>query len=114
MTNCLKSCFIQKQLIKDACSLICKHFKHGAVFRVGGDEFTVVLNDNGFESLNETLDGINKVIEENIIEDKVVVAIGYSTITEDDKEVHDIFERADKMMYERKKQLKEMGSKSRD
>lgn len=102
------------QLIKDACSLICKHFKHGAVFRVGGDEFTVVLNENGFESLNETLDGINKVIEENIKEDKVVVAIGYSTITEDDKEVHDIFERADRMMYERKKQLKEMGSKSRD
>ena len=32
----------------------------------------------------------------------------------DRKEVHDIFERADKMMYERKKQLKEMGSKSRD
>ena len=72
-----------------------------------------MLNENGFESLNETLDGINKVIEENIKEDKVVVAIGYSTITEDDKEVHDIFERADRMMYERKKALKAMGAHTR-
>ena len=102
------------QLIKDASSLICGYFKHGAVFRVGGDEFTVVLNENGFDTLLETLEAINKVMEENIVNDKVVVAIGYSTLQEGDKEVHDVFVRADQMMYERKKQLKEMGAKTRE
>ena len=60
-------------------------------FRVGGDEFTVVLNENGFDTLLETLEAINKVVEENIVNDKVVVAIGYSTLQEGDKEVHDVF-----------------------
>ena len=102
------------QLIKDASVLICEYFKHGAVFRIGGDEFVVVLNEKGYDTLHETLDSINKVIEENIAKESVVVSIGYSTLQEDDKEIHDVFQRADKMMYERKKQLKEMGSKTRE
>ena len=102
------------QLIKDASSLICEYFKHGAVFRVGGDEFTVVLNQNGFDSLEETLSSINEVIDSHIKEEKVVVAIGCSIFQEGDKEVHDVFARADSMMYERKKQLKEMGAKTRE
>ena len=63
------------QLIKDASALICEYFKHGAVFRIGGDEFAVVLNEKGFDTLDETLISINKVIEENIQKDSVVVAI---------------------------------------
>ncbi len=102
------------QLIKDASVLICEYFKHGAVFRIGGDEFAVILNEKGYDTLHETLDSINKVIEENIAKESVVVSIGYSTLQEDDKEIHDVFQRADKMMYERKKQLKEMGSKTRE
>jgi hypothetical protein len=35
-------------------------------------------------------------------------------LQEGDKEVHDVFVRADQMMYERKKQLKEMGAKTRE
>lgn len=101
------------QLIKDACALICEYFKHGAVFRIGGDEFAVVLNEKGYDTLEETLASINKEIEGNIEKEKVVVSIGYSVLKEGDTQVHDVFERADTMMYERKKQLKEMGAKTR-
>jgi GGDEF domain-containing protein len=38
----------------------------------------------------------------------VVVSIGWSVLEQDDQNVSDIFERADQMMYERKKELKAM------
>ncbi len=102
------------QLIKDAVVLICEHFQHGAVFRIGGDEFAVILQEKGFETMMETIASANKEIEENIEKGKVVVSIGYSVLQEGDKEIHDIFARADQMMYERKKQLKEMGAHTRE
>ena len=101
------------KLIKDASALICAHFNHGAVYRIGGDEFAVILQDRGYDSMHEVLDAINREVEENITGNEVVVSIGYSTLTPDDKLVHDVFERADQMMYERKQQLKAMGAATR-
>ncbi|MCR5733304.1 MAG: diguanylate cyclase [Lachnospiraceae bacterium] len=101
------------QLIKDATALICEHFVHGAVFRIGGDEFAVVLQEKGFDTMEETLASINREVEENISKDKVVISIGYSVLKEEDTQLHDVFERADQMMYERKKELKAMGAKTR-
>ena len=37
----------------------------------------------------------------------------YSVFEKDDHRLRDVFERADSMMYERKKELKEMGAKTR-
>ncbi len=101
------------KLIKDASSLICEYFNHGAVFRVGGDEFAVLLQGRGYEELHEVVDSFNRRAEENIVNGDVVVSLGYAILTPSDKELHDVFERADKMMYERKKELKEMGAHTR-
>ena len=43
----------------------------------------------------------------------MVVSIGYSVLKQGDRHLKDVFERADKMMYERKKELKTMGAKTR-
>ncbi len=93
--------------------MICGHFNHGAVYRIGGDEFAVIFQEKGYDSMHEVLDAINREVEKNITKNKVVVSIGYSTLTSDDKLVHDVFERADQMMYERKQQLKAMGAATR-
>ena len=42
-----------------------------------------------------------------------MVSIGYSVLKPEDEQLHDVFERADQMMYKRKKQLKEMGAPTR-
>ena len=102
------------KLIKDACVLICEIFIHGAVFRIGGDEFVVILQDKGYDSMNETISTMNRKVEENIHKKGVVVSIGYSVLEEGDHHVRDIFERADKMMYARKQELKAMGAKTRE
>lgn len=102
------------QLIKDACRMICDHFTHGAVFRIGGDEFAVILRDNGYETMDDVMDELNRKVEANIEGNGVVVAAGSSVLQQDDKQLRDVFERADSMMYERKSELKSVGAKTRE
>jgi diguanylate cyclase (GGDEF)-like protein len=98
------------QLIKDACALICNYFIHGKVYRVGGDEFVVLLRGKGYDTMQEVIDELNRKVEENIKENDVVISIGYSILASEDQKLRDVFERADQMMYERKKELKSMGA----
>lgn len=100
------------QLIKDASALICERFKRGAVFRIGGDEFVVLLQGDGFDEMKDVIDGLNRAVESNIKENAVVISIGYSVLQKEDQYLSDVFERADKMMYERKEELKAMGSRT--
>ena len=102
------------QLIKDASAMICEYFIHGSVYRIGGDEFVVLLQDKGFDTMTEVMEDFNRKVEENIAEDSVVISIGYSTLKPEDIQLHDVFERADKMMYDRKKELKAMGAITRE
>jgi len=102
------------KLIKDACSMICEYFSHGSVFRVGGDEFAVILQERGFEMLDETVKAFNTETEKHIGTDEVVVSIGYSILEKTDSQLRDVFERADQMMYDRKKYLKGLGAKTRE
>ena len=98
------------RLIKDACALICECFSHGAVFRIGGDEFVILLQGKGFDKMAESVNELNQKVESNIKEGAVVVSIGYSVLTQEDRQLRGVFERADKMMYERKQELKSMGA----
>ncbi|MBR1642793.1 MAG: GGDEF domain-containing protein [Butyrivibrio sp.] len=102
------------QLIKDACALICNLFNHGSVYRTGGDEFIVLLSGKGYDTKDEVIAAFNKQVEENIGTDDVVVSIGHSTLQPNDEQLHDVFDRADQMMYARKKELKSMGAKTRE
>jgi diguanylate cyclase (GGDEF)-like protein len=98
------------QLIKDACAMICEYFTHGAVFRVGGDEFAIILQGKGYDTMPEVLSELNRKVEENIKDNGVVISFGYSVLNREDQQLRDVFERADQMMYERKKELKSMGA----
>lgn len=88
---------------------ICNHFKRSPVFRIGGDEFAVVLEGYDYIHRNEILDSLNKMSEANINNGCVVVAVGISDyIAGKDSKISEVFERADALMYERKSQLKQM------
>ncbi len=101
------------KLIKDAASLICEYFTHGAVYRIGGDEFVVILQEKGYDTMLEVIEEINRVVEDNIKKKEVVISIGHSKLTQKDQLVRDVFARADEMMYKRKHQLKQMGAPTR-
>lgn len=99
------------QYLKDACKLICEQFKHSAVFRIGGDEFVALIEGSDYQNIDSLLNDFNKQIEENIAKKSVIISTGFDKYNPDtDNSFNSIFIRADKKMYERKHQLKEMGS----
>ena len=72
------------------------------------------MSGKGYDTKDETIADFNRQVEENIKTNEPVVSIGYTTLQPNDEQVHDLFERADHMMYDRKKELKNMGAKTRE
>ena len=103
------------EYIRSACALLCEYYDHSPVFRIGGDEFVVLLKGRDYEARNEILHGINEQIEKNLDSGKVVASLGMAIYEPDrDLSFHEVFKRADEMMYERKMQLKNVGAVIRD
>jgi diguanylate cyclase (GGDEF)-like protein len=95
--------------------MLCEYFKHSPVFRVGGDEFVVLLRGQDYDSRHEIMDNINREIEGNIGKGKAVISLGLAEFDPStDKSFHEVFQRADGRMYQRKMQLKSMGAVTRD
>lgn len=97
------------EYIKTSCMLICRIFHHSPVFRIGGDEFVVVLRDQDYKNRNHLILRLRKQVEENIrIGEGPAIASGlaeYQPLS--DHSVEDVFNRADALMYEDKARLKE-------
>ena len=94
------------QFLRDACKIICTTFKRSPVFRVGGDEFAVLTQGDDFNRLDELIEQMNTHNEEAIENGGIVIALGVSRYDHDEK-VAPVYERADQIMYENKKALKE-------
>ena len=103
------------EYIKQASELICKAFQHSPVFRTGGDEFVVLMNGSDYPEREKLVADFDRQVEENLSTGKVVISAGLSEyLPGSDNSFHSVFERADKLMYERKAQLKSMGAITRD
>ena len=103
------------EYIKAACEVVCRHFKHSPVFRVGGDEFAVIPEGGDLGNLDEVIAGFNREVEGNIGTASPVVSAGTARyIPGRDRTFHAVFERADACMYQRKTQLKALGAATRD
>ena len=95
------------EYIRSACRLICATFRHSPVFRIGGDEFVVILMGGDYERRDELLAGLDERSVSNIERGEVVVSAGMAEYQpEGDHHVEQVFERADALMYRRKKELK--------
>ena len=93
--------------IKEACSCICEIFSHSPVYRVGGDEFVVVLEGSDYENRNELMEKIlNKSSQCNAV-GGIVISVGLATFDpEEDRAFLRVFRRADQEMYEQKLKFK--------
>ncbi len=94
--------------LKIACSLICSTFSHSPVFRIGGDEFVVILQNTDFGNWRELLRRFDEACAERrrkteVRWEQVNVARGIAVYNPNiDDSVHDVVRRADKLMYENK------------
>ena len=104
------------QYIFDSSRLICNIFKHSPVFRIGGDEFAVLLRGLDYESRDLLMQMFNRKVEDNLKKPgQPVVSAGLADFAPaQDATFHSVFERADSQMYARKQQLKGLGARTRD
>lgn len=94
--------------LKESCSLICHVFEHSPVFRIGGDEFAVILQNEDYHN-REELKRIFKEKCTNLCADtdipweKVSISVGIAVYEpQNDMSVEDVTRRADKLMYKNK------------
>ncbi len=99
--------------LQTATRLICRIFQHSPVFRIGGDEFAVILRNDDFRYREELIAAFEKAsAETREASDKpwehVSVAMGLAVYDPaQDHSVVDTMRRADKVMYINKRKKKQ-------
>ena len=94
-----------------SCHIICGIYKHSPVYRIGGDEFLVLLRNSDYENrdalLKETEEAFKKSMNDTSVEpwERYSAAFGMSEYQKGD-DVDAVFKRADENMYQYKVELK--------
>lgn len=100
--------------IISCCKAICDIFKHSPVFRIGGDEFVAILQNDDYDNLSRLkliVDDLtrNEMKKDCPLDQKKSFAAGFAIFDSTvDKSFCDVMKRADTEMYENKKMLKSL------
>ena len=103
---------VGNKLIVSAAHIISSTFKRSPVFRIGGDEFLVILQNRDLEDLYELLEKFDiECANETVSADEntipISIAKGFARYDADrDLKFMDVFNRADDAMYENKREIK--------
>ena len=99
--------------IQATSKLICETFQHSPVFRIGGDEFLVILTGKDYDQRDFLMSVFKDVLETNRKIQKgpdVACGLAFFEPEKGDKKFLDVFQRADRFMYEDKKAAKAVGN----
>ncbi len=98
--------------LKNTVSIICRVFSHSPVFRTGGDEFAVIMQNEDYRNRDELEQLLIKRTEEisqrtGKAWEKISVAVGIAVYDpKTDRLAEDVMRRADALMYENKRRQK--------
>ena len=94
------------EAIQTASRMICEVYKHSPVFRIGGDEFVVMLKGSDYDNRDELLKTLTAKAESNRrTHTGPILAAGMAVYEPGDK-FSEVLDRADRHMYENKNELK--------
>ena len=102
--------------IKGCIRILCDHFKHSPIFRIGGDEFVVILTgpdyENRYDIFYDLQSEFDKTYHYSDGEpwEKYSAATGMAEFGIIDKSFEDVFKRADNAMYVCKERFKLLNS----
>ena len=99
-------------LIQNTCRCICRTYSHSPVFRIGGDEFVVILTGEDYANRHALMEHLRKqscscteAVDPH--QGQFSVACGMAEfLPQTDRSVAEVFARADEAMYANKKQMK--------
>ena len=99
------------ELIKTSAGIISEVFKRSPVFRIGGDEFLVVLQNKDFENREELFELLDSRCRSTFVSENaqipIGIAMGFARFEPGrDLRFADVFKRADNAMYENKRNAK--------
>jgi diguanylate cyclase (GGDEF)-like protein len=99
--------------IIDSVKLIKEYFRNIPVYRVGGDEFAIILTGDDYERKEAMLRAFNEKIDDNVERGNIIVISAGSADydPERDSTIIQVFTRADREMFVRKRSLKERQAK---
>lgn len=99
--------------MKKLCALLCATFAHYPVFRIGGDEFAVIMKNTDAEQADALIaqfaDAMRESASDTSLEpwERVSAAIGGALFNPAvDTDPESVFKRADKAMYDMKQWMK--------
>jgi len=103
--------------IKGSCHIICEVYKHSPVFRIGGDEFVVILQGQDYESRDQLLKALRTEYAECFAKKELdpwlryTASAGMATASAEDLAEAEhafelVFKRADQEMYAEKNSFK--------
>ena len=103
---------VGNKLIVAASRIIANTFKRSPVFRIGGDEFLVILQNKDLEDYEELLvkldsECANAYVKADEAEIAISIAKGFAQYGSNrDSQFLDVFNRADEAMYQNKREMK--------
>ena len=94
-------------MIVSAAEILKEFFKAGTLFRIGGDEFVLLVENVSEEQMKIIFDKIStevnaKIISKNEVHIPLAISKGFSVYTPEDTEVKAVVQRADAQMYQDK------------
>ena len=94
-------------MIVSAAEILKEFFKAGSLFRIGGDEFVLLVENVSEEQMKIIFDKIStevnaKIISKNEVHIPLAISKGFSVYTPEDTEVKAVVQRADAQMYQDK------------
>ena len=98
--------------IQGCCNLICKTFRHSPVYRIGGDEFVVIVDGGDYPNRVLRFEELTKAFEISYEKEtekpweKLSASCGMAENASDDSSPELVFKRADKAMYASKLEFK--------
>ena len=99
--------------LRTVCRIICKVFDPSSVYRVGGDEFVVILEGDNYEDRDARIEAIKEAFAKSGSDqslrpwERVSAAVGAAVYDpETDESAEAVLKRADSAMYENKKSIK--------
>ncbi len=99
--------------IVGSCKLLCDVYQHSPVYRVGGDEFVVILQGRDYHERDRLFDAIRKEFQKSATDrhrdawDRYSAAVGMAVYRPGhDPDADTVFKRADSEMYNAKTAMK--------